>query len=284
MGDENATRVMEAIQRISAKKMDNLNVDTGLNDIDPKTSATFDAGIKDQVKCNYVQSADMVEGYGSGTKLDVNGDLKIQEAFANNTLDFVNDREFRKAAAVMKMVVNGLAGAGTISMGGYDYHTGNRTTGNARDLRAGRCIGACLKYAELVGKPLMIYVFSDGSLSSNGTPDAAAGGQLVWTGDNSSTAASFFLVYHPTTQPALLGATPEQQMQHQQLGWFRPDASVETNNSTAMANDVNSLVETVLLNYMSLHGEEGQFENIFSKHSLGSSLKRDSYTAFGKIT
>ena len=278
MGVENATRVMETIQRISAKKMDNANVQTGLpNDFD----------VKDKVKCNYVQSADMVEGYGTGDKLDVNGDAKIIEAFANGTnpeIDFVNDREFRKAAAVMKMVVNGLAGAGTITMGGYDYHTGNRTTGNARDLRAGRCIGACLKYAELVGKPLMIYVFSDGSVASNGMPDAAAGGQLVWTGDNSSTAASFFLVYSPTTQPTLLGGTPEQQMQHQQLGWYRPGASVETNNSTAMANDVNSLVEAVILNYMALHGEEGQFENIFKKHSLGSSIKRDSYTAFGNIT
>ena len=287
MGVENATRVMETIQRISAKKMDNPNVATGLNETDPKTSATYDAGIKEQVKCNYVQSADMVEGYGTGDKLDVNGDAKIIEAFANGTnpdIDFENDREFRKAAAVMKMVVNGLAGAGTITMGGYDYHTGNRTTGNARDLRAGRCIGACLKYAELVGKPLMIYVFSDGSVSSNGMPDAAAGGQLVWTGDNSSTAASFFLVYSPTAKPELLGGTVEQQMQHQQLGWYRPGASVETNNSTAMANDVNSLVESVILNYMALHGDEGLFKDVFPNHSLGGSLKRDSYTAFGQIT
>ncbi len=277
MGVDNATRVMETIQRLSAAKMDNSNVDTGL-------SPTDDANIKEQVKCNYVQSADMVEGYGSGTKLDVNGDVNIATAFANGGLDYVNDREFNKAASVMKMVVNGLAGAGTISMGGYDYHTGNRTTGNARDLRAGRCIGACLKYAELVGKPLMIYVFSDGSVASNGTPDPAANGELVWTGDNSSTAASFFLVYHPTNTPTLLGGTPDQQMLHQQIGWYRPGASVETNNSTAMANNVNSLVEAVILNYMALHGEEGQFETLFPNHSLGSSVVRDSYTAFGQIT
>ena len=53
----------------------------------------------------------------------------------------------------------------------------------------------------------MIYVFSDGSLSSNGNPDDTAstgagenlvlggGGKGEWTGDNSSTAASFFLLF-----------------------------------------------------------------------------------------
>ena len=35
----------------------------------------------------------------------------------------------------MKMVINGFAGAGTITMGGYDYHTGDRITGELRDLR-----------------------------------------------------------------------------------------------------------------------------------------------------
>ena len=47
----------------------------------------------------------------------------------------------------MKLVVEGYAGAGTISMGGFDYHTGDRATGEVRDLRAGRCMGACLEYA-----------------------------------------------------------------------------------------------------------------------------------------
>ena len=37
----------------------------------------------------------------------------------------------------MKLVIDGIAGCGTIEMGGYDYH-GNRRTGDARDLRAGR--------------------------------------------------------------------------------------------------------------------------------------------------
>ncbi len=43
----------------------------------------------------------------------------------------------------MKMVINGYAGAGTVTMGGYDYHGQGRNTGETRNFRAGRCIGAC---------------------------------------------------------------------------------------------------------------------------------------------
>ena len=81
----------------------------------------------------------------------------------------------------------------------YDYHTGDRTTGEARDLRAGRCIGACLDYARRVGKPGMIYVFSDGSVASDGTLDGT--GKGIWKGDNSSTSSSLMLVYSPVGLP-----------------------------------------------------------------------------------
>ena len=108
----------------------------------------------------------------------------------------------------MKLVLNGFAGAGCITMGGFDYHTGERGTGEARDLRAGRCMGACLEYAARLGVPLMMYVFSDGSVASNGRIDDSAQGRGKgeWTGDNQSTAASFFLVYNPAGRPQLLGA------------------------------------------------------------------------------
>ncbi len=274
MGLNNATRVMESIQRVSSDKLNNTNVQTGL---------TNDAAIKKQVNCAYVKSADMVESFGDPTALDSSAnDPDIAQIFSAG--DLAGDREFRKTAAVMKMVMNGYAGAGTITMGGYDYHTGNRTTGDARDVRAGQCIGACLRYAEILGKPLMIYVCSDGSLASNGTPDNAANGKLVWTGDNSSTACSFILVFKPGGRPVLFtsGSDTMTAAQHQQLGWFRSGASVET-NATPAANNVNLLVETVILNYMALHGEIGQFTTKFPNQGIGDNTMLDRMTAFEPI-
>ena len=104
----------------------------------------------------------------------------------------------------------------------------------------------------------------------------------VWTGDNSSTAASFFLVYNPGSRPVLLGAGALEQARHQQLGYFRADASVET-NATPAANQVNLLVETVILNYMALHGEQGNFSSLFPTHGLGNAAQLDSLTAFNAI-
>ena len=46
---------------------------------------------------------------------------------------------------------------------------------------------------------------------------------------------------------------------------------------------MNLLVETVMLNYMALHGEQGNFATLFPTHGLGSATLRDSLTAFKPI-
>jgi hypothetical protein len=273
-----AVAVMESIERISRMKLDSVD-----------TQVTADAVIKDLVQCGYVKAADIADRFGDPTTLDPGLDPDIVGAGGIfSQTEFDGDSEFRKTASVMKLVVNGFAGAGTITMGGYDYHTGDRATGELRDLRAGHCIGACLEYAARAnngnGVPLMVYVYSDGSVSSNGMADNTVngGGKGVWTSDNSSTAASFFLVYNPGSRPLLLGADAVEQAMHQQLGWFRADASVET-SATPAANQVNLLVETVILNYMALHGEQASFASLFPNHGLGNAALMDSLTAFNSI-
>ncbi|MAC13279.1 MAG: general secretion pathway protein GspF [Alcanivorax sp.] len=267
-----AVSVMESIARISHKRID--RIDSGLTNTNRRDN------LRNLLRCGYVEAADITDRYGDPSTLDIRQDMDILGIFSDAEL---NDREFEKTASVMKLVVNGYAGAGCISMGGFDYHTGERGTGEIRDRRAGRCMGACLEYARRKGVPLMIYVFSDGSVASNGRIDDSAEGRGKgeWTGDNSSTAASFFLVYDPNGRPTLntAGSTAEQ---HQQLGWMRPDASVETAGTPA-ANNVNLLAETVWLNYMALHGEQGLFSEKFPNHSLGNSDSMDRLTAFEPI-
>ena len=63
---------------------------------------------------------------------------------------------------------------------------------------------------------------------------------------------------------------------------MRPDGSVET-AATPAANNVNLLAETVVLNYMALHGEQGNFGTVLPNHGLGSSTLQDSLTAFEPI-
>ncbi len=266
--DQNdAVAVMESIQRISDKKMNQVN-----------TQITTDDVIKDLVRCGYVKSADLADRFGNPSSLNPELDPDIVGAngvFSTN--DFNSDGEFRKTASVMKLIINGYAGAGNITMGGFDYHTGERATGELRDLRAGRCMGACLEYAAKRGKPLMLYVFSDGSVASNGMVDNSVNGRGkgVWTGDNQSTASAFYLVYNPGGKPTTI---------RNQLGYMRTDASVETSSSPA-ANNVNLLVQTVILNYMALHGEQNLFaeEGFFPQQGLGNSTLRDTMVGLGPI-
>lgn len=269
-----AVAVMESIQRISDQKLDSVN-----------TQVTNDEIIKDLVRCGYVKAADLSDRFGDPSTLDpvLDADI-VGPTGIFSQQEFDDEREFRKTASVMKLVMNGFAGAGTIQMGGYDYHTGDRATGEVRDLRAGRCMGACLEYAARIGVPLMMYVFSDGSVFSNGNVDETVDGRGkgVWTGDNSSGAASFFMVYNPGGRPQLFTGDGIEAALHQQLGSFRSDGGVETSGTPA-ANNVNLLVETVIYNYMALHGDQGNFPTLFPGHGLGPVSLRDRMTAFNPI-
>ena len=72
-------------------------------------------------------------------------------------------------------------------------------------------------------------------------------GKLDWASDNQSTAAPFVLVYRPGGRPEMRSAT------RLQIGSFNAAGDVVTVSSPA-ANAVNLLVETVILNYLALHG------------------------------
>lgn len=274
LSQSDAVAVMESIQRISAQKMTKVN-----------SLVTRDDVIKDMINCGYVKSADLADRFGNPATLNPLLDVDIVGPGGIFSLtEFDSEQEFQKTASIMKLVVNGFSGAGTVTMGGFDYHTGDRATGELRDLRAGRCMGACLEYAARRGQPLMMYVFSDGSVASNGRIDDSINGRGKgeWTGDNSSTGAAFFLVYNPTGKPQLMGSTAEQNAMHQQIGYMRPDASVET-ASAPSANNVNLLVETVLLNYMALHGQQNNFSALVPGQGLGNSTMLDALTAFQPI-
>jgi len=254
LGAEPTKRISESMARLSGLKFGSPNENSPDTSNDPVNTGmgADDLAIKKRAQCAYIKSAKTIEdSLNDSSKFNPAGDPVIQSIFPGQEF---NDREFQKTAAIMKLVVPGAAGAGTISMGGFDYHTGNRSVGEDRDFRAGQCMGAVLEYAHRRGFPVMLYVFSDGSLSSNGRVDDTPGGRGKgeWTGDNQQTAASFILVYNPAGRPTLL------QENRRQIGAFSAAGDVITSSSPG-ANNVNALVHMVLLNYMALNGEADFF-------------------------
>jgi hypothetical protein len=292
LSHQDEVAVMEAIYRLGKQKMANPNVSTGLNFPDPnRAPLTRDQVVEELVRCGYLDQAYVTEKFGNvvlnpATDPNIVGPTGIftdAEFNAGGT----DGNEFRKTASVMKMVIDGYAGAGCITMGGYDYHGGARQEGETKDFRAGRCMGAILEYAARMDRQVMLYVFSDGSLSSNGVIDnsVAGRGKGEWTSDNQDTAAPFFLVYNPPSRGGraqLLTTAGLTAAQHQQLGYFSADGNV-ARAGTPGANNVNLLVHMVLLNYMALHGQQGQFASLFPNHGLGDPALFDRLIAFAPI-
>jgi len=264
------TNVLESMQRISVARLGTLNAYT-----DPTANANAIAA----QKCAYTKAAYLLNRYPSPSAIDPDLDTDIVGSSGIfSTAEYQSNADFRKTAAIMKLVVNGDAAAGTIELDGFDYHTGDRATGETRDFNAGTCIGAVLEYAARKGKPVMIYVFSDGSLASNGMIDesAAGRGKGVWTADNQNVAATYFLIFDPKAKPTPAQANPEMSLQ---LGYFNPDGSQNTTGSPA-GNNVFNLVQMVVLNYMALHGQQANFPTLFNNgiggsnpnNTLGSSM------------
>jgi len=245
--------------------------------------ALDDTTLKNQVRCNYAKSAYTAAAFGNPAALDPTQDpLIVGGATPILTAATINSNSDAAATAtVMKLVIDGYAGAGTIAMGGFDYHDGTRATGETRNFQAGQMIGAVLEYAQRKGKPVMIYVISDGSLSSNLMPDnsPAGRGKLGWQGDNASVASTFFLVYSPKGRPTLLNGTAGQQ-----IGYFTAAGNV-VSSSSVVGNAVSTLVQVVILNYMGLMGTTNQYSTIFNQPSmaLGSAAQMDALTAFQPI-
>jgi len=261
---QDAGAVMRTVERIADLKL---------------AKMTEEEVIESLIRCGYLQSTRLVEQFGNPSLLDPLADPDITgQGTSIFSAGEIATSEFQKTASVMKLVVNGLAGAGTIEFGGYDYHDSTRATGERRDFAAGQAMGAVLEYAARRGRQLMLYVFSDGSVDSDGTLDNSndGRGKGVWKSDDSQTAAVFMLVYNPAGRPQLTSPSA------QQIGYFRPSGSLET-GATRISNNVDQLVEAVVLNYLALHNEAGRFTSVLPSHGLGSGAQIDAVTAFQPI-
>jgi len=269
---DGAGSVMSAIQDISDAKVAQMAEEQVVTDL---------------VNCAYNKSADLVVQYGDPTQLDPRNDPRFVGPGAMFATGGAIDArsEYRKITSVAKLVCEGHAGAATVEFGGYDYHDSTRSTGETRDERAGEAIGIALEFAALEGTDLCIYVFSDGSVASDGVLDnsAAGRGKGIWKGDNSSTAAVFMLVYQHNTlaRPALRDPGL------QQIGYMRDTASVETSPggaATQISNAPGLLAEAVVLNYLGLSGREGDYSAVMSGNPglVGGTLV-DDLVAFAPI-
>jgi hypothetical protein len=244
---------------------------------DTAAAQAADLALKEQLRCAYVKTGFTAATSQGPDSVNPDKDPLIINGSASifTTADYT-DGDVKKTAAIMKLVMNGYAGAGTIVLGGYDYHSGNRADGETKNQHAGLIIGAILAYADAVKTPVMINVISDGSLNSTGNIDSstAGRGKLGWQGDSQQVAASLILVYSPNGRPAAA---------INQIGSLNADGTVNATSSPG-ANAPNLVTQLVTMNWMALNGIDAQFATVFPTQGLGAATARTALTAFTKIT
>ena len=226
------------------------------------------AQLRTLVECGYVASGDLVSKYGPDL-LDPTRDTSASTAF--NLADATEGQ----IGTITKLLLDGYAGAGTVSLGGFDYHTGNRANGEQKNFDVGRYIGKAINLAAAKQEDLMIYVFTDGGVVANNGVDNSTGGRGKnnWAGDSGERSGAFTLVYRHAGKPEIRN-------NQRQIGAYKDSGAVDREASKISAS-AETLTKTVVANYLALHGKEGELAKVVGDNPFGAEL--DKYLGFTKI-
>lgn len=164
----------------------------------------------------------------------------------------LNDGGERARAAMAMNAINGLAGAVGMEMGGYDYHGNSRATTNQKDRDAGRLVGQVLQTAALLGKPVFIYVVSDGAVSFDTSNNAGTDAN----GDSGNRGASLMLAFKPngaTASASQLGGFTNGQVADSRFitGWGVEKSAAAAFVNWAQLSGDTSLIQKVIPNVFS---------------------------------
>ncbi len=192
------------------------------------------AHVKTLVECAGVRNVELVESGSSAID-----PLNSSQGTAIRTSTISEQTQMRAAKRVFfsTLVYNGLignAGSVNLEMGGFDYHNGSRTAGDAKDRDAGATVGRIIEMAHLLQKPVFIYVTSDGSVVST---DSESPGS-AWVSDRGNAGMVYIIMYHPNGRPATSGP---------QIGHY--NSGQEAEEATAIGSSPEVAAQAVFANY-----------------------------------
>jgi len=257
---------------------------TSLDKTEPLSDAFAGSGGQPAVSFADNSDADLVSAFGS---VSASGTLPA--------IPQLTASELESSRAVAKMVVAGYTGVGSIQLGGFDYHNIARSTTDQKDEAAGRVVGKLLKYAHLKQVPLMLYLLTDGGMSTTGVIQDVSGGVSRYRFDNDSKAISsvVILVYDPrrarsTSGGSLLAGSFQQT---RQMGWFKRAQNGALGvdiGARLMSNSPERLAQVVAANFMALSLDTPQLvharlKQLMDLDNFDPGTFGDHYVAFRKV-
>jgi hypothetical protein len=216
---------------------------------------------KDLVSCGYINSAAMISKYGPAALTPV-----TDVAFTDTTKGFKGNFAGANASssAVAKLVLDGLAGAGTITMGGYDYHGQGLATQATKDFAAGVQAGQLFQTAELKQTPLIMYWYTDGGVAAQAANEV--GGRYPFVSDNGERSSAVMMIYDPKGKPKIRNGV-------RQVGSFNDSGAVD-DKATIISGNVEVLTKLITANYLALTGREGELAKIVGDNLFGADLEK----------
>lgn len=208
------------------------------------------------VECAGIKNQTLVNQGSATVDPRTNAQLSTLWTINNNTA--ANNQNLVFATMVYNALME-LGGAANLTLGGYDYHDGTRTTGDQRDQQAGQVIGRILESAALLGKKVFLYVSTDGSVVStqSATPNSP------WRSDRGIVGVSFAFMYDPTGRPETTG---------HQVGHFKVGQAVDTSTITGGNTELNA--QAVFANYLKFAGKIELFDKIVPRSTVSSVLSK----------
>lgn len=218
------------------------------------------AKVKDLVNCGYINSAALFSQYGPD-KLDPRQDpaFAAGTGFDNNFAGETNP----SSSAVAKLVLDGLAGVGTIQMGDYDYHTVTFDMQNNKDFEAGVQAGQLFQTAAIKKSPLILYWFTDGGVAA--AASNPINGRYRFDSDSGERSAAVMLIYDPNGKPQIRGG-------NRQVGFYNDSGAVDS-TASLISSSVETLTKLIVANYLALSGKEGDLAKVVGDNPFGSELE-----------
>jgi hypothetical protein len=161
--------------------------------------------IKDLVECGYAMAPNQIGKYTQASLTPANDPI-ISQVFT------LGNGTQSRAGTVALLVLRGMAGVGTVQIGGYDYHNQGIANQDSKDNEAGTAIGAIMEAAVRIGVTTQINVWSDGSVGYDGSGAP--------TGDRGTKGLVVSFIVTP-------GKTPE--VLRTQIGAYSENGSVDSN-------------------------------------------------------
>jgi hypothetical protein len=206
--------------------------------------------IQNLVECAGIKNSTLIQE-GSGA-VDPVQNASFAPIWGINAQTQQTAASYRSGAMVYNTLM-GFAGSAALEIGGYDYHNGTRTQGDTKDGEAGEAIGRILQSAKTLGKPVFLYVTSDGAVTS---PDSMAR-DAVWSSDRGSAGAAYIFMYHPNGRPAVSS---------NQIGHYTDGQAADDKFVTG--NDPARAAQAVFANYLKYNNRLGEFEKIVGRNSI----------------